>query len=39
VGLSNARKRLTLAVGKDATLDLSERAGWVRATLTMPEAA
>jgi hypothetical protein len=39
VGLANARKRLALAVGKDATLELSERAGWVRATLTMPEAA
>jgi len=39
VGLSNARKRLALAVGKDASLDLSESAGWVRATLHLPVAA
>lgn len=39
VGLSNARKRLTLAVGPAATLELAENGGWVRATLTLPEAA
>jgi len=36
VGLANARKRLVLAVGKEASLDLSESAGWVRATLQLP---
>jgi two-component sensor histidine kinase len=39
IGLNNARKRLTLAVGKGASLDLTETGGWVRATLTLPEAA
>jgi LytS/YehU family sensor histidine kinase len=39
VGLNNARKRLALAVGQDATLDLCEADGWVRATMTLPEAA
>ena len=39
VGLTNTRKRLALALGKDAQLDLSENSGWVRATLTLPEAA
>ncbi len=39
VGLDNARKRLALAMGADATLDLSESSGWVRATLQFPLAA
>jgi LytS/YehU family sensor histidine kinase len=39
VGLDNARKRLALSVGPDATLDLREHDGWVRATITLPEAA
>ena len=39
VGLVNTRKRLALALGSDAQLDLSENSGWVRATLTLPEAA
>jgi hypothetical protein len=39
VGLANTRKRLALSVGKDASLDLSESAGWVRATLQLPVAA
>ncbi|MGW8391271.1 sensor histidine kinase [Pseudoduganella sp. HUAS MS19] len=36
VGLSNARKRLLHAKGGNASLDLVERDGWVRATLTFP---
>lgn len=39
VGLVNTRKRLALALGTNAQLDLSENSGWVRATLTLPEAA
>jgi hypothetical protein len=39
VGLVNTRKRLALALGEHALLDLSENSGWVRATLTLPEAA
>jgi len=39
VGLNNARKRLKLAVGPEAGLELAESGGWVRATLTLPEAA
>jgi LytS/YehU family sensor histidine kinase len=39
VGLINTRKRLALALGENAQLDLSENSGWVRATLTLPEAA
>ena len=39
VGLVNTRKRLALALGAAAHLDLSENSGWVRATLTLPEAA
>jgi sensor histidine kinase YesM len=39
VGLANARKRLALAVGSDATLNLAERNGWVHATLRLPAAA
>lgn len=37
VGLINTRKRLALALGANAQLDLSENSGWVRATLTLPE--
>ncbi|MRW86227.1 sensor histidine kinase [Pseudoduganella sp. FT26W] len=39
VGLVNTRKRLALALGENAQLDLSENSGWVRATMTLPEAA
>lgn len=39
MGLNNARKRLSLTVGGGARLDLAEAGGWVRATLTLPEAA
>lgn len=39
VGLSNARKRLLHAKGGNASLDLVERDGWVRATLTFPLSA
>jgi signal transduction histidine kinase len=39
VGLVNTRKRLALALGSSANLDLTENSGWVRATLTLPEAA
>jgi len=39
VGLVNTRKRLALALGDSALLDLTENSGWVRATLTLPEAA
>ena len=39
VGLVNTRKRLALALGSGAHLDLSEHSGWVRATMTLPEAA
>jgi signal transduction histidine kinase len=39
VGLVNTRKRLALALGSNANLDLTENSGWVRATLTLPEAA
>jgi signal transduction histidine kinase len=39
VGLANARKRLELAVGAGASLELAERDGWVRATLQLPVAA
>ncbi|MRW93084.1 sensor histidine kinase [Duganella sp. FT80W] len=39
VGLVNTRKRLALALGDGAQLDLSEHSGWVCATLTLPEAA
>jgi LytS/YehU family sensor histidine kinase len=38
VGLSNARKRLLHAKGGDASLDLVERDGWVRATLSFRAA-
>lgn len=39
VGLTNTRKRLALALGSGAHLDLTEHSGWVRATMTLPEAA
>jgi LytS/YehU family sensor histidine kinase len=39
VGLINTRKRLALALGEKAQLDLSENSGWVRATMTLPEMA
>jgi len=39
VGLTNARKRLALAKGESASLDLTENSGWVRATLQFPVAA
>ncbi len=39
VGLSNARKRLLHAKGGDASLELVERDGWVRATIDFPLAA
>ncbi|SDH37725.1 MULTISPECIES: sensor histidine kinase [unclassified Duganella] len=39
VGLMNTRKRLALSLGENAQLDLSEHSGWVRATLTITEAA
>jgi two-component sensor histidine kinase len=39
VGLVNTRKRLALALGANANLDLTENSGWVRATMTLPEAA
>lgn len=38
VGVSNARKRLLLSKGEHATLDLAEKDGWVRATLSFPLA-
>ncbi|AXA91803.1 sensor histidine kinase [Massilia sp. YMA4] len=38
VGLANARKRLALALGEQAALELRADAGWVRATLSLPEA-
>jgi hypothetical protein len=36
VGLTNARKRLVHAKGDGASLELLERDGWVRATLSFP---
>lgn len=39
VGLANARKRLALALGEQAALELRADAGWVCATLSLPEAA
>lgn len=39
VGLANTRKRLALSIGEDASLQLSESSGWVRATLQFPVAA
>jgi signal transduction histidine kinase len=37
VGLANTRKRLALALGANARLDLTEHDGWVHATMTLPE--
>ncbi|MDN2712038.1 histidine kinase [Janthinobacterium sp. SUN118] len=37
VGLRNARQRLQLACGADAGLELREQAGWVYATMSLPE--
>lgn len=39
MGLANARKRLALAMGGGASLDLAEDDGWVRATMQLPVAA
>jgi hypothetical protein len=39
VGLTNTRKRLALSIGEEASLQLSESSGWVRATLQFPVAA
>lgn len=39
VGLSNTRKRLALSLGDEASLQLSESSGWVRATLQFPVSA
>lgn len=37
VGLRNARQRLQLACGERASLELREQAGWVYATIHLPE--
>lgn len=37
VGLRNARQRLELACGEHASLELREQAGWVYATMHLPE--
>ncbi|XLZ72472.1 histidine kinase [Massilia sp. SR12] len=39
VGLANTRKRLALSLGDEASLQLSESSGWVRATLQFPVTA
>lgn len=39
VGLTNTRKRLALSMGEEASLQLSESSGWVRATLQFPVSA
>ena len=39
VGLVNTRKRLALLLGTATSLELTENSGWVRATMTIPEAA
>jgi LytS/YehU family sensor histidine kinase len=36
LGLSNARRRMTLLYGASAKLDLTEKAGWVVASLQLP---
>lgn len=36
VGLTNTRKRLALSMGREASLDLRETDGWVRAILQVP---
>lgn len=37
IGLRNARQRLQLACGERASLELCEQAGWVHATIHLPE--
>lgn len=39
VGLDNTRRRLALAIGGEADLQLAERGGWVVATLVLPAPA
>ncbi|WP_257572890.1 sensor histidine kinase [Janthinobacterium sp. UMAB-56] len=39
VGLRNARQRLQLACGEHASLELRQQAGWVYATISLPEQA
>ena len=39
VGLRNARQRLQLACGEHASLELRQQAGWVCATIHLPELA
>ncbi|MGX9699105.1 sensor histidine kinase [Janthinobacterium lividum] len=39
IGLRNARQRLQLACGERASLELCEQAGWVHATIHLPELA
>lgn len=39
VGLRNARQRLQLACGERASLELRQQAGWVFATIHLPEKA
>ena len=39
VGLRNARQRLQLACGEHASLELRQQAGWVYATIHLPELA
>jgi two-component sensor histidine kinase len=39
IGLRNARQRLQLACGERASLELCEQAGWVYATIHVPELA
>ena len=39
VGLRNARQRLQLACGERSSLELREQAGWVYATIHLPEQA
>ena len=39
IGLRNARQRLQLACGEHASLELRQQAGWVCATIHLPELA
>ncbi|WP_332861267.1 sensor histidine kinase [Janthinobacterium svalbardensis] len=39
IGLRNARQRLQLACGEHASLELRQQAGWVVATIHLPELA
>ncbi|MDN2698056.1 histidine kinase [Janthinobacterium sp. SUN073] len=39
VGLRNARQRLQLACGEHASLELRQQAGWIYATIHVPELA